>query len=99
MPCPAMQVEAVLRLAQAAGKPLVVDEFNVQRPISQRNEGLRLIYGVLQNASSSVAGQAWASCSKHPPLPPPPFLLSMLTEAKGKAWGTHELLFDLRLVV
>ena len=51
-----MQVEAVLGLADAAGKPLVVDEFNIQRPISQRNEGLRLIYGLLQNSSSSVTG-------------------------------------------
>ncbi|KAL3155593.1 hypothetical protein ABBQ38_010850 [Trebouxia sp. C0009 RCD-2024] len=50
------QVQAVLRVAQAAGKPLVVDEFNIQRPIRHRNEGLQLIYGMLQNSSSSVAG-------------------------------------------
>ena len=64
MPCHAMQVQAVLSLAKAAGKPLVVDEFNIQRPISQRNEGLQLIYGLLQNSSSSVAGLPLSSCSK-----------------------------------
>ena len=51
-----VQVQAVVSLAQAAGKPLIVDEFNIQRPISQRNEGLELIYSLLQNASSTVAG-------------------------------------------
>ena len=61
MLCCAVQVEAVLSLAEAAGKPLVVDEFNLQRPISQRNEGLRLIYALLQKSSSSVAGWALSS--------------------------------------
>lgn len=60
----AVQVQAVLTLAEAAGKPLVVDEFNIQRPINQRNQGLQLIYGLLQNASSSVAGIAKPSLSK-----------------------------------
>ena len=86
-----MQVEAVLGLADAAGKPLVVDEFNIQRPISQRNEGLRLIYGLLQNSSSSVAGWVWASCSKqlHPCFPLSP---SILTKPKGKLGKTQDFL-------
>lgn len=54
----------MLSLAEAAGKPLVVDEFNIQRPITQRNEGLQLIYGLLQNSSSSVAGPVLSSCSE-----------------------------------
>ena len=40
-----------------------MDEFNIQRPISHRNQGLQLIYGLLQNSSSSVAGVAWLGCS------------------------------------
>lgn len=50
------QMQSVFNLTTAAGKPLLVDEFNVQRPIAQRNEGLQLIYGLLQNTTASVAG-------------------------------------------
>ncbi|DBA69277.1 TPA: hypothetical protein ACH3X2_013012 [Trebouxia sp. C0005] len=50
------QVQTIFNLAEAAGKPLIVDEFNLQRPIAQRNEGLQLIYGLLQNTTSPVAG-------------------------------------------
>ena len=53
----AVQLQTVIGLAAAAGKPLIVDEFNIQRPISQRNEGLQLIYSLLQNSSASVAGE------------------------------------------
>ena len=63
-------MQAVLGVAEAAGKPLVVDEFNIQRPIRHRNEGLQLIYGMLQNSSSSVAGTpppAPASAHTHTP--------------------------------
>lgn len=52
-----MQVQSIFNLTEAAGKPLIVDEFNLQRPIAQRNQGLQLIYGLLQNTSSPVAGQ------------------------------------------
>ncbi len=49
----------MFNLTEVAGKPLIVDEFNLQRPIAQRNQGLQLIYGLLQNATSPVAGEAY----------------------------------------
>lgn len=50
------QVQTIFSLTEAVGKPLIVDEFNLQRPIAQRNEGLQLIYGLLHNTTSPVAG-------------------------------------------
>ena len=50
-------MQTIFNLTEAAGKPLIVDEFNLQRPIAQRNEGLQLIYGLLQNTTSPVAGE------------------------------------------
>ncbi len=50
-------MQSIFNLTEAAGKPLIVDEFNLQRPIAQRNEGLQLIYGLLMNTTAPVAGE------------------------------------------
>lgn len=51
-----MQVAAVVNITSSLRKPLVIDEFDVRKPFSQRNEGLELIYGLIQNSSDAVAG-------------------------------------------
>ena len=53
-----------MNITSNLGKPLVVDEFDVRRPVSQRNEGLQLIYGLIQNSSDAIAGaHVYLSCA------------------------------------
>ena len=54
----ATQLEAHMQQASAAGKPMVVDEFNRKRPVSFRNSFLTQAYSTMNAAGSPVVGMA-----------------------------------------
>ena len=63
-----VQIQAHLAQAAAAGKPLILDEFNRKRPVPARNDFLRMVYSMGSAERSPVVGfNVWMpSASTYP---------------------------------
>lgn len=55
--CVHVQLQAHMQQASAAGKPMVVDEFNRKKPVSFRNSFLTEAYSMMNAAGSPVVGE------------------------------------------